>query len=253
MRKRLVFALSLALCVLFAPCASGQQAPKAIVTGPKESSAGDLVILDASESVGTSRLWLLAVSPVQKSFLPVDSGTRCVFATSTAGRYVFVLVVAGTGPNGNALAEMATHTLDVTGAAVPPGPIPNPTPPPSTNPYPTPAGKLLTAAKVVAEVKTDRSDATLLATLYQSASRLVSSASAARAAGTKPEIGTTAELRAWLVSSGKELGLRGKYDGLADAVDKYLAQQLGTKVRDVTEADAAAMTALAWGVWEGGK
>lgn len=238
------------LLVLCASSVLGQQ-PKAIVTGPKESALGDLVILDASESVGTSRLWLLAVSPVPKSFLPVDSGTRCVFATGTPGRYVFVLVVAGTGPNGNALAEMATHALDVGGPA--PGPDPGPTPPPSTNPYPTPVGSLLTAAKAVAAVKTSRADATMLAVLYQDAGRLVASAPAARAAGTKPEVGTTAELRAWLVSNGRELGLQGKHPGLAGAVDKYLAERLGVAIRDVTESDAAALSALAWGVWEGGR
>jgi hypothetical protein len=112
---------------------------------------------------------------------------------------------------------------------------------------------LLTAAKAVASVKTGQEDAAMLATLYQDASRLVSSAPAARAAGTKPEIGTTAELRAWLVSNGRELGLQGKHGGLADAVDAFLGGQLGTAIRDVSEADATALLALAWGVWEGGQ
>lgn len=236
---------------VIALCASSvmAQSPKAVITGPKEAAVGDMVVMDASESVGTSRLWLQAVAPMPKSFLPVDSGTRCVFATGTPGRYVFVLVVAGTGANGNALAEMATHTLDVGG----PAPGPNPTPPPSTNPCPIPVGSLLTAAKAVAAVKTGREDAAMLATLYQDASRLVLSAPAARAAGTKPEIGTTAELRSWLVSNVRELGLQGKHAGLAAAVDVFLGGQLGTAIRDVGEADAMALTALAWGVWEGGR
>ncbi len=117
------------LVLLLAAVAQAQQ-PKAVITGPRESAAGDLVVLDASESVGTSRLWLLAVAPVPKSFLPVDSGLRCVFATGTPGKYVFVLVVAGTNANGGAAAEMATHELVIGGGTPQPNPIDPPDPPP---------------------------------------------------------------------------------------------------------------------------
>lgn len=244
MKRRGLFFLSLAM---FASVAMGQS-PRAVITGPKEAQLGDLIVLDASESVGSSRIWLLAVSPAEKAFLPVDDGLRCVFATGASGKYTFVLVVAGVNANGGAVAAMATHSIEVVG-----GRPPDPTPPPTANPYPIPAGDLLTAAKSVAGVKTARKDATLLAKLYQDASRLVLSAPAARAAGTKPEIGTTAELRAWLVSNGRELGLQGKHGGLADAVDAFLGGQLGKSVRDVSEADATALLALAWGVWEGGQ
>jgi hypothetical protein len=90
------------------------------------------VVLDASESVGTGRLWLLAVSPEETSFLPVEQGLRCIFASPTPGRYVFVLVVAGTNANGGAAADMATHEVrlsEATPPVIPPPVTPDPTTP----------------------------------------------------------------------------------------------------------------------------
>lgn len=110
------------------------ETPKAVITGPKEARCGALVVLDATESVGTSRLWLLAVSPDETSFLPVESGQKCIFASPVAGRYQFVLVVAGTNTNGGAAAEMATHTVQLTGITPPPTPPPDPTDPPLPSP-----------------------------------------------------------------------------------------------------------------------
>lgn len=244
--------LSAMLIVVGIVATAAGQMPRAVITGPKESSTGDMIVLDASASEGLSRIWLLAVSPVPKSFLPVDSGVRCVFATGTAGKYVFVLVVAGANPNGGAAVEMATHEIVVKGM----GPDNPPPPPPddgAKNPFPPPAATLRTAAEAVAAVRTSRADATRLAELYDQARRLIESAPAARAAGTKPEIGTTSELREWLIGNGRQLGIDGRYSGLGEAVDRYLAAQLGTRLRDVTTGDAAALSALAWGIWEGGR
>ncbi|MBT9153214.1 MAG: hypothetical protein DDT35_01443 [Firmicutes bacterium] len=200
---------------------------------------------------------MLAVAPVEKTFLPVDQGLRCVFATGTAGKYTFVLVVAGTNVNGRAVAEMATHSVLVSGGTAPPhptpGPAPAPTPMPDLNPYLTPKPAWQTLAAGVLLVKTNRVDATNLAELYDSAKRLVLSAPAALAAGTKPEVGTTAELREWLIRNGQQLGLQGKYPGLAAAVDVFLGKQLGTAIRKVTENDADMLGVLAWAIWEGGK
>lgn len=124
----------LAAVWLAAAIAAGQTPPKAVITGPKESRCGSLVVLDASESSGTSRMWLLAVSPEETSFLPVESGIKCIFASPVAGRYQFVLVVAGTNANGGAAAEMATHTVQLTGGITPPPPPPDPTDPPLPSP-----------------------------------------------------------------------------------------------------------------------
>jgi hypothetical protein len=241
--QRLLFGLL--LCV--AATAAAQQ-PKAVITGPKEARCGALVVLDATSSEGVGRLWLLAVSPEETSFLPVESSTKCLFASPVQGRYEFVLIVSGVNANGGPAADMARHVVTLTGGVSPPDP-----PGPTENPYPAPSAETRTALGAVLAVKMSRVDATSLAAFYHQAAKLVESAPAARAAGVKPEAGTTSELRAWLVSNGKDLGLAGRYASLASAVDGYLAGALGTKVRDVTPADAAAIEALAWACWEGGK
>jgi hypothetical protein len=88
-------------------------APKAVVTGPKEARPGSLVVLDASESQGLGRLWVLASAPEETSFLPVDGGLKCIFASPTAGEYVFILVVSGTNVNGGPAVDMVKHIVEV--------------------------------------------------------------------------------------------------------------------------------------------
>lgn len=231
--------------ILLSTCLPAQE-PRAVITGPKEAQFGDLIILNAGESTGTSRLWLLAAAPAQKAFMPVNDGRECVFATGTPGDYTFVLVVAGIGVNGNAVAQMATHTVKVLGGQVPVNP---PQPPPTTNPYPPPSAAWQAQLQPITTIQLMTSDAKQLAELYAAAQKLVASAPAAIAAGTIPEIATTADLRAWLVTNGQQLGLQGKYPGLADAVDRYFGTQLGTELRPVTLQDANVLLALAWAIW----
>jgi len=102
--------------------------PRAVITGPKESRPGSLVVLDATESTGIGRMWLLAVSPEPTSFLPVENGLKCIFASPVPGEYVFILVVSGTNPNGGPAAAMAQHTVTLLGPRPPP--ITDPTKPP---------------------------------------------------------------------------------------------------------------------------
>lgn len=231
--------------ILLSTCVSAQE-PRAVITGPKEAQLGDLIVLNGGESTGTSRLWLLAAAPSPKTFMPVNDGRECVFATGTPGDYTFVLVVAGIGVNGNALAQMATHTVKVLGGQAPVNPTPFP---PATNPYPPPPAALQAALQPIFSIQLTTIDGRNLAELYAAAQKLVMSAPAAIAAGTKPEIATTADLRAWLVVNGQQHGLQGKYPGLADAVDRYFGTQLGTELRQVTPQDGNVLLALAWAVW----
>jgi hypothetical protein len=123
---------TLSILLLLAASALAQT-PRAVITGPKEARPGALVVLDATESEGTGRLWLLAVSPEPTSFLPVEAGLKCIFASPTPGDYRFVLVVAGTNPNGGPAADMATHTVHLLSPSppVPPeDPPADPTQPP---------------------------------------------------------------------------------------------------------------------------
>jgi hypothetical protein len=135
-----LFRLPLAAAFFFVSAIALAQPPRATITGPRESRPGALVVLDASESVGTGRLWLLAVSPEETSFLPVEQGLKCIFASPTPGKYTFVLVVSGTNANGGAAADMATHSVVLTGGTVPTDPtLPpdDPSQPPDPNRKPT--------------------------------------------------------------------------------------------------------------------
>lgn len=108
------------------------QSPKAVITGPKESVSGDLVILEATQSTGTKYLWKLLES--DKSFLAVDNNLKCVFAAGVdvERTFHFVLVVAGNNANGGPEVDITTHDLVVKprNPTLPPS---NPTDPP-TNP-----------------------------------------------------------------------------------------------------------------------
>jgi len=122
----------LLLSVLYQPCPG--QTPRAVITGPKEQRPGSLVVLDATESQGLGRVWLLAISPEPTSFLPVEAGLKVIFASPTPGDYTFVLVVSGTNANGGPMADMATHTVTLLGPRPPPVPPQPPTPPPGPDP-----------------------------------------------------------------------------------------------------------------------
>jgi hypothetical protein len=122
----------LLLLLLYQPAAG--QTPRAVITGPKESRPGSLVVLDATESQGLGRVWLLAISPEPTSFLPVESGLKVIFASPTPGDYTFVLVVSGTNANGGPMADMATHTVTLLAPRPPPVPPVPPTPPPGPDP-----------------------------------------------------------------------------------------------------------------------
>lgn len=133
----------LPIAILLVASTALAELPKAVITGPKEGPPGELVILDASQSSGLGYLWLLVNS--EKSFLPVDSGIKCVFSTGTPGEYVFVLVISGTNTNGGPAAATATHTLKISGDKPKPKPDdPNP-------PIPVPVPGKITGAVLLYE------------------------------------------------------------------------------------------------------
>lgn len=102
----------LLLVAVSGPPALGQV--KAVIVAPTESEPGDLVVLDGSRSSKAQQYrWLLVNS--NKSFLPVDDGTKAVFASGQAGDYKFVLVVAGVDANDRLDVSIATHTITIRG------------------------------------------------------------------------------------------------------------------------------------------
>lgn len=111
------------LCFWFVLTASVvAQMPKAVITGPKDAMSGDMVILDASQSQGQKYLWRLLEN--DKSFLPTDNNLRCVFAAGvdSTRTFHFILIAAGTNPNGSPEVDIATHDLVMKPRGTPPVP-----------------------------------------------------------------------------------------------------------------------------------
>ena len=130
------------LAWLLATSVAWSAEPKAVVIEPATSQLGDLVILDASESEGDSFAWILECST--KTFLPVDGGKRCVFASGTPGKYAFTFIAVGVDEDGKAVLDKTRAVVTIEGPVpppVPPGPTPpGPEPPnPPSPPIPVPA------------------------------------------------------------------------------------------------------------------
>ncbi|TWU12848.1 hypothetical protein CA54_16740 [Symmachiella macrocystis] len=122
--------------VLFGWVMMRAESVSAVIVGPTEGSAGDILILDASGSVGDCFAW--QVSPELPGEMPtieiVDGGRRCVVCSVT-GRYTVFLAVSNAA--GVSLARWTVDVLDDTGPPVPPGPSP-PVPVPPSPPGPAP-------------------------------------------------------------------------------------------------------------------
>lgn len=130
-------------------------APAASIIAPPSAAPGDLVILDATASVGDVFLW---ESIDGASCLPVDGGRRLVFACGRPGTYHFLLVAGGISA---ARASISTVTAKIEAPAPPQPPDPTPLPPaPTPEPVPTPIPAPVvatfpatTAADVLAQVR----------------------------------------------------------------------------------------------------
>lgn len=138
------------------------QAPASVtIVGPTETSPGDLVILEARGEYEGIR-WILGNSP--KSFLPVDDGRRCVFASGAPGEYRFYAVVAQRDGDRTTLAD-ASFVVRVGGPTPPPTPVPpapTPTPvPPAPEPTPPPAPVPDTVSSISVVVIRDVNDLTV--------------------------------------------------------------------------------------------
>lgn len=123
-----------------------------VVTGPKESLPGDLVVLDSSNSQGVSAGgWFISPMSAAGRMLVVENGQKVVFATSQQGRYVFVYYACTS--DGKTIRNVA-HEV-VVGNPGPPGPQPippGPSPPGPSPPNPPNPDKYGLSAFVVAQV-----------------------------------------------------------------------------------------------------
>lgn len=139
---------------------------KPVLVGPETASPGDLIVLDATMSVGVSAFkW----TPAGHSggFLEVDNGARIVMAYGKPGRYTFVLAVAGS-VEGQLFLDQLVHTV-VVGKPAPPRPDPKPEPPVPPSKF----GLREFIKKIALEVQ-DPEGAAILANNYDAVSSAIS-------------------------------------------------------------------------------
>lgn len=129
--------LSLSMLILLFPVALFAQA-SAVIDGPDRVPAGDLIILDGSESLADDLSWVLVNS--DKQFLVFERDTKLVFATGEPGEYIFFLAVSLSDAGGSRV-SVAQHTVTVGNPPKPPSPDPDPGPePPGPPPGPDLSG-----------------------------------------------------------------------------------------------------------------
>lgn len=100
-----------------------------IISVPENPSPGDLVVLSCNAPSTTPLTWVLGNS--DKTFLPVEGGTKCVFASGSPGKYKFYVIAYH---NGQLIKSYKYITV-----GNPPDPEPdpdNPDPPEPTPPDP---------------------------------------------------------------------------------------------------------------------
>lgn len=146
--RSLAFAV---LSIALAACAFAQ--PSAKITGPKESPAGEMVVLSSTGSTGDNLKW---IKPDNLQTLQVGCtllDTQVVFATSKAGTYKFVLIVA----DKEARIDYVEHTVTVGNPKpAPDEPDPKPDPKPD-QPNPGKWNALQALSKIEADKVNDPS------------------------------------------------------------------------------------------------
>lgn len=114
--------------VLF--CSTALAEVKAVIDGPKQSSPGDLIVLDGSKSVGDGHQWVIPEG-IQTLACGNAGPGQLAFASGKAGTYTFGLIVA----DKEAAIDFVTHTVTISGT------LPDPKPDPD-DPIPTPVPEL---------------------------------------------------------------------------------------------------------------
>lgn len=113
---------------------------------------------------------------------------------------------------------------------------------PVANPYPVPSVSIKAKVESLTRISLSPQDGRNLADVYAKAAAQVESG----------QIKQTTDIDTFLLSTGKPLGLKGKYSGLSaslDAAAEGTITKRGDPVRNATAADAAVLRAFAWALW----
>lgn len=141
--------------------------------------------------------------------------------------------------------DYAEHVLAIGEPDPKPDPPDPPDPPePDENPYPAPLSAWRATVEPIRALTLPRQASEQIGRWY---------AEAAEIAGQPGALSSTADLRAYLVDSGKSLNLRGQLPEMAAAHDAVLAKALTLDVRPLDHEGAEiVLMACAWAAWEAG-
>lgn len=247
--------LSLSFLVLFCGlsyCAD----PKAIIDAKPAASIGESVWLRTTGSSAKMFQWKVLPPNGEESFtvLPIFGGMDKMgvpivnywahFSSMNPGTFYFVLIATEDNKS-----DVAIHTL-VYGGGGPNPPVP-PTPP--TPDIPQPSADLVALVKPIADLfvgdkATIKKDSANLSAFYMDMAETIERDRATQV------IKTTDNVRQTNISAGKLMfqntGIKGRYPGLGEAIDKALAAKLGLDIVDLTDAKRTEVVnmfkALAW-------
>ncbi len=112
--KPFLASIALLFCLTVPLLAPVQEVPataeaKVVLNAPSQARVGELVRLDAAESVADSFEWLL-VPQTCPDFETYDAGRKAVFSARAEGEYVFIVAVAKGGT-----VDVVRHVLRVVG------------------------------------------------------------------------------------------------------------------------------------------
>ena len=102
-----------------------------MVIGPTGGVPGDILLLDASQSVGDHFTWQVTPEEQKPTILVLENGRKCL-VRSVAGAYVVFCSVSNA--EGNDSLKHAITVSDKNTPPVPPGPLPAPPPGPAPDP-----------------------------------------------------------------------------------------------------------------------
>jgi hypothetical protein len=217
------------------------------INAPDSAPVGSPVtITQEGIPANSSKLWRLdPVTSNQKWIQLYDEELNPVniYWSLEPGRKTFELIVATNGENGAAPnIEIASHTLDYSGAA--PGPVP---PVPPVPPAPELKELVTPLVSFVARM-VDSSDALILAEFYGDFATVIRDDNT---------LETTESFRNVYVRAGQamsaETGLQGKYSGLPEIVDGILADSIGLQIVPLDNTlTADTLYAISWAFATGG-
>jgi hypothetical protein len=252
MLKSFLLAITLVLASIYAVFAAD---PKAVIDAKATAVIGESVWLKTTNSIGKNFQWRILPQGEETCFtiLPIfggldDKGAPIVsywahYSSMKAGTIYFVLVATEDNKS-----DVGLHTLIYGGGN--PTPVP---PDPVTPEIPTPSSDLVSIVSpitpiLVGEKSQLKKDVSALKSFY-----LEMADTLTRDKDTKV-IKTTDQLRQTNINAGtiafQNTGMKSRYPGLGQAIDKALADKLGLDIVELTDLkrkDAIDIfTAIAW-------